>query len=117
MAIKSFNAGADLSDKIGYAVITNATNKEVIVASANADCIGILTNDGEENEAVAVALVGEVVKGKLGGAVSFGDALKATTGGSLIKAGGSSDDNVIAMALAGGSSGDRIEVVVVKFVK
>jgi hypothetical protein len=117
MAIKTFNAGADLSDKIGHAVITNATNKEVIVASANADCIGILTNDGIENEAIAVALVGELVKGKLGEAVSFGDPLKATTGGTLIEAGGTGDDNVIAVAMEDGSSGDLIYVNVVKFVK
>lgn len=117
MAIKSFNAGADLTDKIGYAVIANGTNKEVIVATANAACLGILTNDGEENEAVAVALPGELVKVMLGGAVSTGDDLKATTNGVLIEAGGSGDDNVIATALEDGASGDRIYAVVNKFLK
>lgn len=117
MAIQSFNAGADLTGKRGYAVMTSGTNKEVILATANADAFGILTNDGIQNEAVPVAMVGEYVKAKLGGSVVFGDPLKVTTGGVLIKAGGTSDDNVIAVAAQDGSANDLIYVTVAKFVK
>lgn len=117
MAIRTFNAGEDLTDKIGYAVVANGTNKEIALATANAVCLGILTNDGIENEAVAVALPGEICKVKLGGAVSTGDDLKVTTNAVLIEAGGSGDDNVIATALEDGASGDRIYAVVNKFLK
>ena len=110
-------AGADLTDKIGYAVIASATNKQVTLAGANGVCLGILTNDGVSGEAVGVALTGEEVKVKLGGAVEFGDCLKATTDGSLIKADGTGDDNVIAVALEDGASGSKIYAEVVKFIK
>ena len=117
MTIKSFTAGANFTDKLGYAVMTSGTSGTVSLATANADCMGILANDAESGYQVPVALCGEVTKAKLGGSVSQGDPLKATTGGSLIEAGGTSDDNVIAVALEDGSSGDLIDVNVVKFIK
>lgn len=44
MTIKTFIAGEDLTDKIGYAVIASATNKQVLLADdANDVCLGILT--------------------------------------------------------------------------
>ena len=118
MTIKTFIAGENLTDKIGYAVIASATNKQVLLADdANDACLGILTNDGVANEAVGVALVGEVCKAKLGGAVEHGNELKAADGGALVVAGGTGDDNVIAIALQDGASGDLIYVNVVKFIK
>lgn len=118
MTIKTFIAGENLTDKIGYAVIASATNKAVLLADdANDACLGILTNDGVSGEAVGVALTGEVVKAVTGGAVEHGDALKVADGGALVVAGGTGDDNVIAVALEDGASGSRIYVEVVKYVK
>lgn len=118
MTIKTFIAGEDLTDKIGYAVIASTTNKQVLLADdANDVCLGILTNDGISGEAVGVALTGEVTKAVLGGAVEHGDALKVADGGALVKAGGTGDDNVIAVALEDGASGGKIYVEVVKFIK
>ena len=56
MVIKTFIAGEDLTDKVGYAVIASSTNKQVILADdANDVCLGILTDDGILAEAVAVS--------------------------------------------------------------
>lgn len=117
MAIKSYLAGADLTGKLGFAVKSSGTSKTVIVGTANAVCIGILTNDNTSGKAVGVALDGEVCLAKLGGSVSYGDFLKADSAGKLVVAGGTGDDNVIAQALQGGSANDLAEVVIVKFVK
>ena len=106
MAVKTFIAGENLTDKIGYAVIASSTNKH-----------GILTNDNTSGGAVAVALPGEVCKVKLGGAVDFGGELKAADGGALVAAGGTGDDNVIAKALEDGASGDLIYAIVMNFIK
>jgi len=63
-------------------------------------------------------LPGEVVKVSLGGSVSFGNPLKADSNGELVLAGGSSDDNVIAIALEDGTAtGGLIDALFVKFVK
>ena len=101
MAVKTFIAGENLTDKIGYAVIASSTNKQVILADdANDICLGILTNDNTS-----------------GGAVDFGGELKAADGGALVAAGGTGDDNAIAKALEDGASGDLIYAVVVNFIK
>ena len=118
MTIKTFIAGEDITDKICYAVIASATNKAVLLAyDSNDVSLGILTNDGISGEAVGVALVGEVTKAVLGGAGEHGDALKVADGGALVVAGGTGDDNVIAVALEDGASGSRIYVEVVKYIK
>ena len=114
---KTFIAGANLTGKIGYAVKAHTDNKEVVLAGANAVCLGILVSDGVENAGVGVATSGERVLAKLGGAVEFGDALKADTNGELVVAGGSSDDNVIATAEQDGAENDLIYVTIDKFIK
>lgn len=114
---KSFIAGADLTGKLGYAVKANTDNKEVILCGANEVAFGILTNDNTENKTVGVATVGERVLAKLGGSVEHGDALKVASGGVLVVAGGTGDDNVIAVAEEDGSANDLIYVHIVKFVK
>ena len=114
---KSFIAGEDLTGKVGYAVKANTDNKEVVLAGANEVAFGILTNDNTENKAVAVATVGERVLAKVGGSVEHGDDLKVMAGGLLAKAGGTGDDNVVAVAEQDGSANDLIYVHIVKFVK
>jgi len=114
---KTFIAGADLTGKIGYAVKAHTDNKEVVLAGANAVCLGILVNDGIENAGVGVATVGERVLAKVGGAVEFGDMLKADTNGMLVVAGGSGDDNVIATAEQDGATNDLIYVNIKNFIK
>ena len=118
MTIKTFIAGENLTDKIGYAVIASATNKAVLLADdANDVCLGILTNDGVSGEAVGVALTGEVTKAVLGGAVEHGNALYAGDGGALLASDETGNDNIIAIALEDGASGGKIYVEVVKYVK
>lgn len=117
MAIKSFYAGADLTGKVGYAVVastTATTERTVVTAGANADCVGILFNDAVAGKFVPVALNGEVVKAKLGATVKFGQALKATTDGTLIVA-DTDKDQVIAVANEPGVSGDLKFVTVTKY--
>lgn len=113
----SFIAGADLTGKVGYAVKADTDNKEVVLAGANEVALGILKNANTSGNAVGVATLGERVLAKLGGAVEFGNKLKVTTGGVLIVAGGTGDDNVIAEAQEDGASGDLIYVIVEKFIK
>lgn len=114
---KSFIAGENLTGKLGYAVKANTDDKEVVLAGANEVAFGIITNDNVENAPVGVATVGERVLAKLGGSVEHGDDLKVASGGALVKAGGTADDNVCAVAEQDGSSGDLIYVHIVKFVK
>ena len=114
---KSFIAGENLTGKVGYAVKANTDDKEVVLAGANEVAFGIITNDNIENGAVGVATVGERVLAKLVGSVEHGDDLKVGTGGALVKAGGTNDDNVVAVAEQDGASGDLIYVHIVKFVK
>ena len=114
---KSFIAGADLTGKVGYAVKADTDNKEVVLAGANEVAFGILTTDNTAGKAVGVAKVGERVLAKLGGAVSFGDKLKVATGGLLVVAGGTGDDNVIAEAEEDGVANDLRYVTIQAFVK
>jgi len=113
----SFIAGEDLTGKVGYAVKADTDNKEVVLAGANEVAMGILKNANTAGLAVGVAGLGERVLAKLGGTVEFGDKLKVKAGGTLVVAGGSGDDNVIAEAQEDGASGDLIYVVVEKFIK
>ena len=119
MAIKSFTAGADLTGKNGYAVKTSGVSKTVIVAAnTNDECVGILFNDNTSGKQVSVALEGEYVFGKIGASgCSFGDDLYAAAGGTLIKAGGTGDEYIIAKAMSDGNANDLIKVVVNSFIK
>lgn len=111
MAKKSFIAGVDLTDKIGYAIIAdNSTGKVKLAGTAGASCLGILMNDGKADASVGVAMVGEVTKAKIAGTVEFGELLATDANGKLVAL--TSDDVAVAKALQAGASGDRIYVVV-----
>ena len=105
-----------LKGKEGYAVKATATNKTVELATLNADCIGIIINDGPVN--VGVALPGEVTHAVFGAGVDFGQELKSDADGKLIPADGAGDDNVIALALEDGAADNGLyKVKLVKYVK
>lgn len=108
MAKKTFIAGADLTGKVGYAVKAN-DNKVILADTKGEQCLGIIMNDNIADKAVGVALIGEVCKVKLGGAVAMGDLLAATANGTLDVAGDSEAD--VAMALENGAEGDLIYAV------
>lgn len=115
---RTFIATASLEGKEGYAVKAG-TSPNVVIADANAVCLGIIYNANDTaGETATIALDGEVVKAKAGGNVAIGDFLKADANGALVTAGGTGDDNVIAQALeTGTATGGLFDVVVVKFVK
>ena len=111
MAKKSFIAGEDLTDKIGFAIVAdNSTGKVKVAGSAGVECLGILMNDGKADASVGVAMVGEVAKAKLAGTVAFGALLATDANGKFV----TQNDNVaVARALQAGASGDLIYVVLV----
>lgn len=112
----TFKAGADLSGKIGYAVVATANDREVAVASnAGANCVGILINDATQGFACGVALEGEICKGKLGGTVACGDELACKNDGTLVEA--TAGQFVVAKALKAGVAGDLAEIEVVGYDK
>ncbi len=114
---KTFIAGKDLTGKAGYAVVASATDKEVELATANAVCFGILTNDGEEGKGVGVAKEGKRVLAKIGGTVSFGEKLIADSAGRLVASDETGDDNIIAEAEQDAVVNDLAYVTIVKYVK
>ena len=66
MAVKTFIAGENLTDKIGYAVIASSTNKQVILADdANDICLGILTNDYQVGLYSTAAKIYTIIKNVL----------------------------------------------------
>lgn len=115
MAIRTFKAGEDLTGKTGFAVKAHTTDGEVVLAEANDVCLGLLVNDNTSGRSVSVALNGQgEFKGKLGGAVSFGDYLEANAYGELVEAAGAGEHNVIAQALSDGADTQLIYVDIVK---
>lgn len=108
MAKKTFIASADLTGKVGYAV--KADGGKVKLASTKGEaCLGIVMNDNVAGRGVGVALVGEVCKAKLAGAVTMGALLAAQADGRLATTGTSEAD--VAMALEDGAENDLIYVV------
>lgn len=108
MAKKTFIAGADLTGKVGYAVKADA-GKIKLASTKGEACLGILMNDNKADQAVGVALVGEVCKAKLAGTVAMGDLLAAQADGRLAKIADSEAD--VAMAIEAGAENDLIYVV------
>lgn len=109
---KTFIAGEDLTNKIGYALKVD-TGKVKVATSAGAECFGIVMNDNVADKAVGVALTGDVCKAKLGGTIAMGDILSCDASGKLIKqVVGESTPAVVAKALEGGVANDLIYVVV-----
>lgn len=121
MSTKSFISAADLSAKTGYAVKLNGSltngQAQVDLAGANETAIGIIKDGGRASgDEVSVVFEGSTNEARLGDTVTVGDFLKVTTGGKLITAGGTGDDNVIAQALKSGEDGELIPVIIVKFI-
>lgn len=118
----TFISAEDLSDKIGYAVKLNGTadgngQAKVALASTNEKADGIVLDGGRESgNEVTVATDGAIVDVRCGGSVTVGQYLKVTSGGKLVTAGGTGDDNVIAKALKSGSDGELVKALIVKFV-
>ena len=112
----TFKAGADLTGKIGYAVVATENDREVELGSTAGElCVGILMNDNIAGYAVGVALAGEICKGKLGGTVACGQGLAVDANGKLKVA--TAGQNVIAKALKDGVADDLIEIEVVDYVQ
>lgn len=67
-------------------------------------------NDGKKGKAVGVAMVGEITKAKLGGAVDFGALLAVDANGKFVEQAESA--LAVAKALEDGAENDLIYVVV-----
>lgn len=112
----TFKAGANLTGKIGYAMVATANDREVTTASsAGVACVGILINDNIQGYAVGVALEGEICKAKIGGSVDCGAELACKNDGTLVAA--TAGQYVVAKALQDAASGDLAEVEVVGYQK
>lgn len=107
---------ADGSIARGKAVKIGSDKEHVAIGAANTDdCIGITLDEVvASDDLVEVCRVGGGALAKLGENVVAGKNLVSHTDGTLVKA-NASGDRVIAVALQDGSSGDLIDVDVVKF--
>lgn len=116
-------AGADLSAKEGYHVklsaVNNLTNEvTVVLAGANEIAHGCITGDSEGSGYGVPIAVDGFYKAILGvGGATLGQELKVDSAGTLIGAGGTGDDNVVAEAWGTGSAGDKIMVKRVRYIK
>lgn len=110
--IQIFKAGAAISK--GMAVKPGADNNHVLKGSANTSlCIGVAQSAPTTAEdPVEVAVVGGGGKGLLGETVAAGNHLVSHTDGTLVKV-NASGDNIIALAMADGVSGDLIDIMVI----
>lgn len=116
--IKTFYAGANLTDKEGYAVKkdgnkdTLSNTSKVVLAAAGERADGILVQDGAlafaEGDKVGVATEGTVYA-IAGDVIDEDDELAVGTGGKLVKA--TAGDYVVAVAdEAAAADGDRVQV-------
>lgn len=115
--IKTFVAGADLTDKLYYAVKMDgnkdamANLPKVILAGAGEQADGILYQDSSKAFAQG-DVVGVVISGSCyviaGDTVDEGQELAVESGGRLVPA--AAGDYVVAVANEAGVDGDRIEV-------
>lgn len=108
----SINANADLSAKQYYILALSNSSGEARVAVAGVDdyLVGVLQNvPAAAGRAAEVAVAG-ISKVVLGGSVTAGDKITADSAGKGIT-NGSGDAYTIGKALASGSSGDIIPVL------
>lgn len=109
-------AGGDYSasTNLGLAVYTSASSRAagftMTKCGANAKADGIITRVPEGTGYGMKVCMHGLCKAKTGAAVSLKDELKTDTNGALVTAAGSGDDNVVAIAMEAGDSGDEIWV-------
>lgn len=103
---------SDLSALQYYAVKHDAS-EEVVQATANDKCLGILQNapDGSSAEAVAVVRTYGLSKAKLAEAVTFGQFLTPTAAGTL-EVCDAANEEYIAIAMTSGDAGDLATVLI-----
>jgi predicted ribosome-associated RNA-binding protein Tma20 len=105
--------------KRGLAVKKGADDSHVVIADANAVCIGLVAEDSPllaAGDVVSVVTAGETVA-QIGAAVAADQFLKSDANGKLIPV-AATGDNAIAQAISGNANaGDWITVRVVRFIK
>lgn len=111
---KTVTIDSNLSSKTYHFVSFDATDRNVVNLQENATEMPlILLDDGDGSSTAkrgSIALAG-ITQLKIGGSVTAGDSLTATTGGVGI-ATTTDGDRAGAIALEGGASGDIIEVLI-----
>jgi len=107
ISLKSTN---DLSERLYHLVaLDTANDQSIVLAGADAECIGSLQNKPKAGETAAVA-IGETVKVVLGGTVTRGDNIVSDATGRGIAR--TTQLNVFGKALMSGVAGSVIEVLV-----
>ena len=109
--VLGFKAGADLSAKINYLCKLDTVETQVVLATADAVCVGVINNKPTLGQAVTVA-IGETVKVILGGTVAVGDYIVSDANGKAVVR--VAEVNVFGIALQAGVAGDTVEVLVEK---
>lgn len=120
IAVPGERAGASLASEQFRVVRVNASNdfQVDVVTAVTDEALGILQNAPDAvNKPAEVAILG-TCKAKLGGTVTRGNRLTFDSSGDLVAAteitdGGAADQNVIALALQSGVSGDIIKVTLI----
>lgn len=107
-------AEGDFTGKVGVAVKVGATlvhkTPTAVIATAGEAIDGIVTDiTAGAPQVLAVAKVGDIVFGKIGGAVTVGDELEVGTDGVLVK---KASGVAVAKALATGIENELIPVIV-----
>lgn len=109
-------AGANFSDKLGYAVVVSNTldhNTPVgAIAGAGVAIDGVITDitgPGLAGSPVAVAKIGDICFARLGDDVTVGDEIATNASGTFVTA--SNNAVVAGKALATGVAGDLIPVL------
>lgn len=104
--------------KAGYCVKKGSAEKGVVIATANADCLGVSKGNVNQEESFAVgehlsfAMIGEVTLAVLGTTVTAGQFVGADSAGKIAVMGVSTQAKRVGIALANGYPGEAVEIVV-----
>lgn len=107
-----FNSKAEAAITENTFVMVGTVDNQVLTATAGAKILGVAEDPAAINVAIGITHQGQV-KLKLGGTISIGQKIKATTGGTGVYA-DTTKDEYGAIALEAGVSGDVISVLIDK---
>ena len=110
--VLKFNALAEAAITENLFIMVGSADRNVLTATAGAKILGIAEDPASINTAIGISHQGQV-KLTLGGNVTRGQKIKATTGGKGIYA-DTNKDEYGAVALESGVSGDIISVLIEK---
>jgi hypothetical protein len=110
--VLKFNSTAEAAIVENTFVMVGVADNTVLTATAGAVIIGVAEDPAAIDTAIGISHQGKV-KLKLGGSISAGQKIKATTGGTGVYA-DTTKDEFGAIALEDGVIGDVINVIIAK---